>query len=115
MRRPSRKSNLLIVSLSVVALSGCTRFDPRDSVRRFPIEVSRRTTATQQIETPILPSDTPSGSNLPDEASPQALPSMGSTSMDQLSVEPVLDELDAALAELESLIGSTENWEVPQP
>jgi hypothetical protein len=110
----SRKSTLLIICLNAVALSGCTRFD-NGEVRRFPIKASRRTTATQRIETIVPTPDAPGESIPPEKASPQTLPPTAPVPMNNASGEPVLDELDAALRDLESLLGSTEDWDVPQP
>jgi hypothetical protein len=114
MRSPGRKNTLLVIGLSVVALCGCTRSDSSDGMNHFTIETSGRTKATPQIDTHI-PTPDDAISIQPTGATPQALPSIESAPLNNASIDTVLDELDAALFELEVLLGSTEDWDVPLP
>ena len=105
---------LLMVGLSAVVSSGCTRFDTRISGQRWkddghnpsetPFVTASASPAQSEVEPPL---DTPEPTL--DELFLETVPSNTG------EVEAVLNELDATLLTLEDLLGSTEHWDVAQP
>jgi hypothetical protein len=115
MVRAHIRTSLLVVSLSAVVSSGCTRIDSRLSEQRRndPKQsppVTLQATALSwpdhdEADLPLsIPKPTIEGPFVPDLASPN-----------YAEAESVLDELDSALLRLEDLLGSTEHWDVAQP
>jgi hypothetical protein len=105
---------LLMVGLSAVVCSGCTRFDTRISGQRWrdnghnpsetPLVVASTSPDHGEVEPPL---DTPEPTL--DELFLETVPS----NTDE--VEAVLNELDATLLMLENLLGSTKHWDVAPP
>ena len=108
-------SRLLLLTLSVAASCGCTRVDNQSIGRRLPKEPKSSSTSTHAIETemPGL-ADLEAPISATDAYNQQALPPRTSAP-DSAEAEALFDELDSVLQELDSLLGSTENWEISLP
>ena len=108
-------SRMLLLTLSAAASCGCTRVDNQSMGRRLPEEPKLSGTSTHAIETEI-----------PDLADQEALMSATETYNQQAlpprisapasaEAEALFDELDSVLQELDSLLGSTEDWAISLP
>ena len=108
-------SRLLVVTLSVAASCGCTRVDNQSMGRRLPKEPKSSGTSTHAIETELPgQADLEAPMSATESYNQQALPPRTSAP-DSAEAEALFDELDSVLQELDSLLGSTENWEISLP
>lgn len=111
MPRTPVKSFILLLVVSAAALSSCTRRDRQLLQYREGLEarsLEARTPATGIPDRATLDPQ-PGTRSTQQEAQPESTPSTAGDAGD------VIDELDQALMELEQLLGSTEQWDIPLP
>jgi hypothetical protein len=105
---------LLILGLSAVAISGCTRLDARRLERPLGQEPPSPTAEQTSLGT-ALPEADPEPLVTAEESNTRAIPPSQPAPEHSAEVESVFNELDSALLALESLLGSTVTWDLNLP
>jgi len=106
---------LVLLSLSAVAFSGCTRFDARNESERSTGLEANPVAKTDTLETALLRTEDLDATLRGAEPNPPEHPASASAAAQTAQAEAVFDELETTLQELEALLGSTEDWDGSLP
>jgi hypothetical protein len=112
MTKPSIRSLLVMVSLGAAVLSGCTRFDgssAHQSTRQGSLENHSEETNVNK-PSGVLDQELTASATVEGFASTEH-----SMEIKTDDVELIFAELDQALVELETILGSSETWSLNVP